>query len=237
MPGQDRSGPGGPDASSVGNVLRREPEENAPPLPLEVIEPFAVTGRNVVHELGLTIENAARRDGVRVAPQQADSQHAGAIGRVPPGVSFEVPDPDSPGGSKWVPLRYELVLNSEHPAGVKYASLAHELGHLYSGHLGTPDSTWWPDRRGGSESEREFEAESVSFLACERLGVTSPSAAYRSNYLQGHADTPAISLNSVMRAAGLIVEMGRRHIEDRKPLGASRRPPRRVGLGAVRRTE
>jgi hypothetical protein len=37
-----------------------------------------------------------------------------------------------------VPLRYELKLNSKHSASENYATLAHELGHLYCGHLGTP---------------------------------------------------------------------------------------------------
>ena len=30
----------------------------------------------------------------------------------------------------------------------RYATIVHELGHLYCGHLGTPNAKWWPDRLG-----------------------------------------------------------------------------------------
>jgi hypothetical protein len=46
----------------------------------------------------------------------------------------------------------------------RYATLVHELAHLYCGHLGTPDDGWWPDRQNLSLTVCEFEAESVSDL-------------------------------------------------------------------------
>ena len=41
-----------------------------------------------------------------------------------------------------------LELNDDLSPESRYVTLAHELGHLYCGHLGTPNEKWWPDRRG-----------------------------------------------------------------------------------------
>jgi hypothetical protein len=73
--------------------------------------------------------------------------------------------------STQVPLRFELLLNSALSAEARYGTLVHELAHLYCGHLGRPNGRWWPDRRNLSHAVREFEAESVSYLVCVRLGI------------------------------------------------------------------
>jgi len=200
----------------VFDVSDTEPLEEAPPLPPEVERPFEVRRGHVGWRLEPTIENA-RRDGVRVSEQRAGSQSAGAI-RTAAGKGFltvlvkEPPEPEY----QTVPLRYELLLNSEHSREAKYATLVHELAHLYCGHLGTPDQRWWPDRRGLPEDVAEFEAESVSYLVCGRLGIVSPSAQYLAEYVKGHEETPPISLDRVMVAAGLIERMGRERLKPRK---------------------
>jgi hypothetical protein len=50
------------------------------------------------------------------------------------------------------------LLNSNLSAEARYATLVHELAHLYCGHLGTLNDKWWPDRRGLPHAAREFEA-------------------------------------------------------------------------------
>jgi hypothetical protein len=62
----------------------------------------------------------------------------------------------------------------------------------------------------------EFEAESVSYLVCERAGIINPSAEYLSSYIKSKADIPQISLECVMKAAGLIENMGREKMKVRK---------------------
>lgn len=170
-------------------------------------------------ELKRTVENA-KRDGIVVAERSAGSQSAGEIRSAERGRALDVlvkahPTPQY----VHVPLRYELLLNSSHSAEAKYATVAHELGHLYCGHLGTPNPTWWPDRRGLSKEVCEFEAESVCYLLCERLGIDNPSDEYLSGYLKGHAETPPISLDAVMTGAGLIERMGRERLKPRKETG------------------
>jgi hypothetical protein len=98
----------------------------------------------------------------------------------------------------------------------RYATLVHELAHLYCGHLGTPNKSWWPDRRGLAERPKEFEAESVCYLVCKRLGIDNPSDKYLSGYVGQNEAIPAISLDCVMKAAGLIERMGREHLGARR---------------------
>ena len=113
-------------------------------------------------------------------------------------------------------MRYELLLNAQHSPKEKYATLAHELAHLYCGHLGTPDPDWWPRRRGLSETVCEFEAEAVAFLVCSRLGIENPSHEYLSAYVRGHSRTPDIRLSCVLKSAGLIEQMGQSRLNLRK---------------------
>jgi antirestriction protein ArdC len=82
-----------------------------------------------------------------------------------------------------VPLRYELLLNSNLSAAARYATLVHELG-FYCGHLGTPERRWWSDRRSVPLAVREFEAESICHLVCTRLGIEIASAEYLAGYVR-----------------------------------------------------
>jgi hypothetical protein len=82
--------------------------------------------------------------------------------------------------------------------------------------MGTPDKKWWPDRRGLSHVVSEFEAESVSYLVCTRLGVNSPAEVYLANYVEARDKVPSISLECVMKATGLIEDMGSKRLKPRK---------------------
>jgi hypothetical protein len=82
--------------------------------------------------------------------------------------------------------------------------------------MGTPDKKWWPDHRGLSYEVREFEAESVSYLVCTRLGVDSPAEAYIANYVETRDKVPSISFECVMKATGLVENMGRERLKPRK---------------------
>jgi hypothetical protein len=200
----------------VYDVSDTEPEDGASPLPREIEQPFEVRRGQVGGELWQTIENA-KRDGVRITKRDAGSQDAGEI-REAQGQSYveilirQRPKPDYAS----IQVRYELLLNSRHSAETIYATLVHELGHLYCGHLGTPNPQCWPDRRGLSHELREFEAESVSYLVCSRLGIDTPSDEYLSGYVKHNQETPKISLECVLKSAWLIEEMGRRRLAPRK---------------------
>jgi len=218
----------------VFDVGDTDPGPDAPPLPPEVTNPFEVRKGRIRNELRVTIENA-KRDGVNITEQQAGSQHAGSIQRVKPGRSLQVlvkqqPKPEYVA----VPLRYELLMNSSLSAEARYATLVHELAHLYCGHLGTPNDKWWPDRRGLDHEVCEFEAESITYLICTRLGIDNPSEQYLASFVQREGQVPSISLECVMKAAGLIEQMGRERLKPRKEnetpttTAVGRKEPRRV---------
>jgi hypothetical protein len=178
-------------------------------LPPEVEKPFEVRRGRVGIKLGKTIENA-QRDGVAIHIARLGSQQGGSIrGVTAPGrfISFR---------EIMIPVRYELELDRGASEESQYASLTHELGHLYCGHLGTPDDGWWPDRRGLGPLVREFEAESVSYMVCTRAGIDCPSEQYLAGYVTKEAQVPPISLECVMKAAGLIETMGRGKMPPRK---------------------
>jgi hypothetical protein len=186
---------------------------NSPPLPKDVLSPFEILHGQVADQLERTIENS-RRDGVEIFEQQAGSQSAGLIRTaLRKGTLWYRLGKDSKPVE--VPLRYEMLVNGAHTREVKYATIVHELAHLYCGHLGTPNPSWWPDRRGLDTRICEFEAESVCYLVCGRLAIDNPSAAYLANYVQGISTTPPISLECVMKAAGLIEQMGRERLKPR----------------------
>jgi antirestriction protein ArdC len=119
-------------------------------------------------------------------------------------------------GEHAVPLRYALELNDDLSREARFVTLAHELGHLYCGHLGRPNSSWWPDRRGLARPICEFEAESVAFLVCSRIGIDNPSEQYLAGYVKEHEQVPAISLDCMLKSASLIETMAKDKLHMRK---------------------
>jgi IrrE N-terminal-like domain len=167
----------------VFDVGETESTPGSPPLPRRVEQPLEVPHGTIGSELERTIANAGR-DGVRISEREHGAQRAGSIQIASPGAQLEVllatksrtRTPHS------VPLRYELLLNSNLSAAARYATLVHELGHLYCGHLGTPEPRWWSDRRSVPLAVREFEAESI----CQWYARGSASKSHRAEYLVGY---------------------------------------------------
>jgi hypothetical protein len=167
-------------------------------------------------QLVLTIDNA-KRDGVRVSECADGSQRAGSIQWAAAGQHLEFTIAKKPlPKSTQVPVWFELLLNSILSAEARFGTLVHELAHLYCGHLGTPNARWWPDRQNLSLAVREFEAESVSYLVCTRLGIDTSSDEYLAGYVRRCPATPPISLDRVMKSVWLLEQMGRAHLGLRK---------------------
>lgn len=182
------------------------------PLPREIESPFEVYHGTIQGQLQKTIANACR-DGVRITKARFGSQMAGSIGPASSSdyVTFQVGL-----AQVQVPIRYDLLINESHSPEAQFATLVHELAHLYCGHLGTPNEKWWPDRRGLPLNVREFEAESVAYLVCQRCAIKPRSDEYLSGYCSQDHEIPPISLDCVMTAAGLIESMGRGGLKPRK---------------------
>ena len=174
------------------------------------------------NELELVIENA-KRDGIRITTTSDGSQSAGLIrwARIiqPVGSQNVLSGYQKNRKPLFAPVtvKYEMLVNANGQSPeAQYATIAHELAHLYCGHLGSPDIKLWPDRQNLDHVAEEFEAESVSFLVCQRHGIQTTSPEYLSQYADGHDDIPSISMESVMKAAGLIETMSRERMKVRK---------------------
>ncbi|MDF0643147.1 MAG: ImmA/IrrE family metallo-endopeptidase [Nitrospira sp.] len=99
---------------------------------------------------------------------------------------------------------YRIQINRNHDPPIKFATLAHELGHLFLGHLGPDKALGVSDRPRMSHSQRELEAESLAYLVCARNGVSCKSEQYLSDYVSQHTTIDDIDLYHVMHAAGQI---------------------------------
>lgn len=86
----------------------------------------------------------------------------------------------------------------------RLASIIHELGHLFCQHIGC---SWWDERSDISKETREFEAETVSYLVCERLGISTRSAEYLAIYFNDNEDIPDISIDMVFRAVDIVQQI------------------------------
>jgi hypothetical protein len=199
----------------VFDVSDTVPLSNARPLPVRVEDPFKVRRGKIGDQLALTIENA-KRDGIRVSESAYGSQQAGSIQWATAGQHLRFSTAKGMPTSKRIPLWFELLLNDDLSAESRYATLVHELAHLYCGHLGTPNGRWWPNRQGLSQVVREFEAESVSYLVGARLGIDTASEEYLAGYVRKCPVTPAISLDRVVKSVWLLQQMGRVRLGLRK---------------------
>lgn len=98
---------------------------------------------------------------------------------------------------------FRVRLNKKHNLATRYATLAHELGHVYCGHVGADSKGKWPDRKALTKEQKEVEAEAVSWLVCQRNGVKTRSADYL-NALIMRADLSGISLYAIFEAANRV---------------------------------
>lgn len=104
--------------------------------------------------------------------------------------------------SKEGPL-WNVTINGRHDLLTRFATLAHELGHIYCGHLGPGPKERWGNRRLDSHPQREMEAEAVCWLVCNRNGIRSRSAEYLHSLMQ-ESDLRQVSIYSIYTAANLV---------------------------------
>jgi len=100
--------------------------------------------------------------------------------------------------------QYSIKINRNHDAPVKFATLAHELGHLFLGHLGSDTKLRVTARSMLTEKQRELEAESVAYIVCARNRVQSKSHTYLSHFVDANTTIQDLDLYQVMRAAGQV---------------------------------
>ena len=98
---------------------------------------------------------------------------------------------------------FTISVSSKADEVSQLVKILHELGHLFCHHISCP---WWNDRF-YTKIEKEFEAETVSFLVAKRLGIYSPSIEYLSYYVDGKNNIPSILINHIFDAVDLIEQL------------------------------
>lgn len=102
---------------------------------------------------------------------------------------------------------FYLRLNVKHSDAQQLGTLAHEVAHVFCGHLGLDHVELAPERPPLALDVREFEAEAVAYLVTDRMNLDIGSVAYLSGYLAPGKPLPDYSLDAILKAAGKIEEM------------------------------
>ena len=168
-------------------------------IPDSVLNPFRVDGI-MSPVLFANLKNNLCREGIEYHESDYGPEHAGSIERRDNLKSILL-------GQNRVRQFFRMMANRNLSLTERFATIAHELGHMLCGHLGTPISGWLPDRRQTSKNIHEFEAESVAWLVCRRVGLHSYSSRYLSWYLDEYDVIPLISLETVLRVVNTIEDM------------------------------
>ena len=178
-----------------------------------------VSDESILELWDRTVNNAVR-DGIRVTLVDHGAHSAGMTywGRSHGTRQDLLHDPRVQTRSH--PLRREIEVNRNLALIDRYATLIHELAHIYCGHLGTLNPERWPDRRDGTKSRNEIEAESITYMLIARLDAHAQMGDYILGHAKASTDTPSdIALNLMFKVAGEILEMAQR----RYPARASER--------------
>lgn len=101
-------------------------------------------------------------------------------------------------------VNYVMEINRNHPTEVRFAALAHELGHVYCEHLNEFDL---PGFQHKSKDEVEFEAEAVAYLFCYRHGFRPQSEQYLAGYLKEGREPSVASFGVIINALKKIEDL------------------------------
>ena len=164
------------------------------PLPGEHANPFVAYGDLNEVEWGQTLKLHREKNNVRIEERNFGSLLAGNARNLQamPALMPEVSKPE------WL-----VQLNINHNLPTRFATLAHELGHIFCGHCGPHSKGAWPDRSKLPYPVRETEAEAAAYLVCSRRELKVASQQYLSELI-ADVDLRQVSLYAIFEAANRI---------------------------------
>jgi hypothetical protein len=160
--------------------------------PAELLDPFHAEGQ-VPEFVWKTVLKNCRREGFTVVEKELPATQAGFVR----GSIDEHSEPPY----------FDITLNANNTEPARFVTLAHELAHVYCGHLGGHPWKLWPDRSDLTLDTREFEAESAAYIVTKRRGIESGSERHLSEYLDTHPEVTRVDVELVIKVADRIEKM------------------------------
>jgi hypothetical protein len=169
-------------------------DTTGPPLPGEHANPFVARGELNEVEWGKVLKLHREKHNIRFEERNFGTLLAGNA-RPLQAMPSLVPEASAP---EWL-----VQLNANQDLPTRFATLAHELGHVFCGHCGSHAKGAWPDRSTLPYPVRETEAEAVSYLVCARRELTVSSREYLSTLIAA-VDLKQLSLYAIFEAANRV---------------------------------
>lgn len=167
------------------------------PLPGEHNNPFVTYGDFDEVEWAKAVKLHQKESGVRIEEMNFGSLLAGNARNLQ-AVPSRFPKASGAACPEWL-----IQVNKNHSAPTRYATLAHELGHIFCGHCGADPDGGWPDRSQLPYPVLEAEADAVSYLVCARRQLNVASSEYLRALIIG-VDLRQVSLYAIFEAANRV---------------------------------
>lgn len=106
-------------------------------------------------------------------------------------------------------FKLRIAIHDNLSESSKFSVLVHEMAHIFLGHLGKDKDDWWPCRVNLSHSTVEIEAESVSYIVCNRLGIETSAPSYLAGHLRNNEVPKTISVDLIFKVAGKLEKMAK----------------------------
>lgn len=167
------------------------------PLPGEFSNPFVTHGKMDEVEWSQTIKHHRSENQIAVEEMNFGSLLAGNARNLQrlPSKYLKTSGPDSP---DWL-----IQINKNHSVPTRYATFAHELGHIFCGHCRADPKGRWPDRSNLPHAVCEAEAEAVAYLVCARRELDVASNEYLRGLIKD-LDLRQVSLYTIFEAANRV---------------------------------
>ena len=195
----------------VGYVFDIEDTEGEP-IPEDILNPFKGEG-NISDDLFHRLISNLPSIGIRYNEADYGSQMAG---KIEPCKKHQTQAIHKKSHDVNVKVLYNIVANKNFSKTDIFITILHELAHLFCGHMDDEHTELFSKRR--RINEREFEAESVAYLVCERMGIKNPSEKYLAGYTNSNDTIPDISLDCILNSAGKIEDMMKKIIKPIKEI-------------------